>query len=86
MLNKVQSGGVAGGVAGAITTILIWLLTTYGHVELPDYVAAAVGILISLLVTIATAYLTPLLPGEIEPVKPGVLVIEKDRRAGGSIV
>lgn len=62
VLNKVQTAAVS----GAISAIVIWLLTEYGQVVLPEYVAAAITTIIMSLV----AYITPLLPGEIELVEP----------------
>lgn len=73
MLTKVQTSTVA----GALSAILIWLLETYGRVDMPDYIAAAVTTIIMALV----AYVTPLLPGEVEPVphQPGMLAVERRR-------
>jgi putative flippase GtrA len=45
----------AGAVAGALTTILMWVLTTFTSVTPTPEVAAAVTTLITLLVS----YLTP---------------------------
>lgn len=53
----------AAAVAGAIVVILTWLLDAYAGVTLPDQVQSALTLLISL----AAAYFTPLQPGEVEP-------------------
>lgn len=54
----------ATGLAALITTILFWLLHEYAHVDLPAEVASAVTGVIALLV----AYVTPLAPGDVEPI------------------
>lgn len=46
---------VGGGVGGAVTTIVLWLLDELTPLSLPTVVAAA----ISLLVTTGIAYLVP---------------------------
>lgn len=54
--NWVPTAKVAGGaVGGAVTTIVLWLLETYAHLQLPVPVSAAVGVL----VTLGVAYLIP---------------------------
>jgi uncharacterized membrane protein YfcA len=42
----------AGGLAGALSIILVWALKAYGHTELPPEVASGVTTLISF----ATSY------------------------------
>ena len=42
----------AGGIAGALSIILVWALKAYGHTELPPEVASGVTTLISF----ATSY------------------------------
>lgn len=46
---------VAGTVGGAVSTILLWVLTGLVHLSVPAYVAAAVTVL----VTAAAAYIVP---------------------------
>lgn len=41
---------VAGGVAGAITVVLAWLLSEYASVTAPDAVVVAIQIIIQALV------------------------------------
>lgn len=60
---RVLTKVVASGIAGAITTIVVWMFTTFGGIEIPEYVVAAILTIITALV----AYATPLLPGEIQP-------------------
>jgi len=58
----------ASGAAGAVVTILMWVLKQYAGIEMPQDVAAALTVLI---MTIA-AWVTPLLPGEVRriPIEP----------------
>lgn len=67
ILNKVQTSAAS----GAIAAIVIWLLTEYGQVDMPEYIAAAITTIIMSLV----AYITPLLPTEIRVVHPEPLVL-----------
>lgn len=46
---------IAGGVAGAIVTILIWFAGTFAHVDIPAEVAASLVVVLSFLVS----YITP---------------------------
>lgn len=48
---KPNSKVTAGAIAGAVTTILVWLAGTYGGVEVPPEVASAVTVLVTLLVS-----------------------------------
>ena len=41
-----------GGVAGALTGIMLWLLNTFGHVTVPDDVAAWIATVVFFLVAI----------------------------------
>lgn len=45
---------VAGGIAGSVTAVLLWVLSEYGGVVLPPEVAAAVTTIIGF----AASYLT----------------------------
>lgn len=56
-LTKVQTATVA----GALAAILIWVLETYAHIDMPEYIAAA----LTTIIMAAVAYVTPLLPGEL---------------------
>jgi putative flippase GtrA len=49
---------VAGGLGGALGVIVVWLLTTYGNVEVPAEVAAAIATIFS----IVLGYITPEAP------------------------
>lgn len=51
-------------IASLATTIVFWALHQYAGVDLPSEVSAAITGLIALTV----GYLTPIAPGEIEPV------------------
>ena len=51
---------LSSGVAGALTTLLVWVLNTYAHAAIPDFVQGAIGTLI----TIATVYFVPNSPGD----------------------
>lgn len=44
-----------GAVAGAATTIVLWVLEAYAHVQLPVPVASAIGVLVAL----GVAYMIP---------------------------
>ena len=59
------------GVAGAIVTVLVWVSKTYLHVEMPADVVTALTTILMVIV----AYLTPLLPGEIEIVPDAIVSI-----------
>lgn len=52
----------AGGVAGAITTILIYLVKTIWKVEVPADLVGAITTVISFV----TAYMVPSAPGDLE--------------------
>lgn len=52
----------AGGAAGALSVILLWMLSEFGGIQVPGDVAAA----FTLLLSTAAAYLMPLVPGELE--------------------
>jgi hypothetical protein len=45
----------SGALGGAATTLIIWLVSTFAHTNIPDPVAAA----LTVLVTFAVAYLVP---------------------------
>jgi hypothetical protein len=45
----------AGALAGAVTTIGIWLIKTFGHVEIPGEIGAA----ITTVLTFIVSYLVP---------------------------
>jgi hypothetical protein len=60
VLNKV----VTSSIAGALTTVLVYILTTFGGIDIPEYVVAALLTIVTALV----AYATPLMEGEIRPV------------------
>jgi hypothetical protein len=51
-----------GALAGAVSTIVIWLLKTYAHIEIPGEVAAALTTVLTFLVS----YVVP--PGESDQV------------------
>ena len=53
---------VAGGLGGAVSVILIWILSAYANVELPAEVAAAFTLVVSTVV----AYLIPEAAEEVE--------------------
>ncbi|HEU5013972.1 MAG TPA: hypothetical protein VFT66_15735 [Roseiflexaceae bacterium] len=71
-LLKILGGGFASLVAGALTTIIIYLLTQNGT-TLPQDVQSAIstliGALVSIVVYFVTAYLIPLRAGEVQPIK-----------------
>lgn len=54
----------AAAIASLVTTVVFWGLHQYAGVDLPSEVGAAITGLIALLV----GYLTPIQPGEVEPV------------------
>jgi hypothetical protein len=65
-INKVQTAAVS----GALAAILIWVLETYAHINMPEYIAAALTTIIMSLV----AYITPMLPGELDTVPSDTIV------------
>ena len=69
----------AGGAAGSFVLIVVWLLGTYGHVEVPANVASG----LTLLFTLVASYLVPLLPGEIQAFEQR---LEQLQAASGTIV
>jgi hypothetical protein len=73
-INKVQTAAVS----GALAAILIWVLETYAHINMPEYIAAALTTIIMSLV----AYITPMLPGELDTVSSGPIVFGN----GGTVV
>ncbi len=50
-------------LAGAVTVVVAWAMRQFAGIELPAEVQAAITTLIASL----AGYLTPLLPGEVEP-------------------
>lgn len=54
---------VAGTLGGAVATILLWLISFYGNVELPTEVAAAVTTIIVSIVAYLTSEPLPV-PGD----------------------
>jgi hypothetical protein len=50
-----------GALAGALATLLTWLVREFGGVDIPGEVQAAVAVIIGH----AVSYLIPLAPGEI---------------------
>jgi hypothetical protein len=56
-INKVTGGALA----GALATLLTWLVREFGGVDIPGEVQAAVAVIIGY----AVSYLIPLAPGEI---------------------
>ncbi len=46
---------IAGAIAGAVTTILVWVAQSFGHTTIPPEVAAA----ITTLITVITGYMVP---------------------------
>lgn len=50
-------------IAGAITTIMVWAIRQFGHIDIPAEIAMAIQIC----VTFATSYLTP--PGAKDTVR-----------------
>jgi hypothetical protein len=43
----------AGAIAGAVTTIIIWLLKSYAHTEIPGDVGAAMAAILTFVVSYA---------------------------------
>ena len=72
----------AGGAAGALVLIIVWLLGTYGHVEVPANVASG----LTLLFTLVASYLVPLLPGEIQRFEQYLDHVEQLQASSGAIV
>lgn len=66
-LTKVQTATVA----GAIAAILIWVLETYAHIDMPEYIAAA----LTTIIMAAVAYVTPIMIGELEVEPPAHPVV-----------
>lgn len=44
-----NSATTIGGLAGAVTTIIVWALAEFAHLHIPEYVAAALGALLTAL-------------------------------------
>lgn len=53
----------AGGAAGAVTTIVVWALSSFVHIDVPSEVAAA----LTLLVMFGVSYFVPSTAGEMQP-------------------
>lgn len=67
-LQKTYNGGAFGTAAGALVVVIVWLLDEFGNVQMPPVVIAALTTLVTLAITLAAFWLTPLLPGEIQRV------------------
>lgn len=37
---------IASGLAGAVTVVILWVITTFGHVQVPAEVGAAIATII----------------------------------------
>lgn len=44
-----NSATTIGGLAGAITTIIVWALAEFAGMQIPEYVAAALGAILATL-------------------------------------
>ena len=64
-------GATAGtGVGGALAVILIWAVSSFGHVVFPDFVALAITLLVSTIATFVAGYLVPPKSSEIPVPSP----------------
>lgn len=57
--DKVMVATTAGTAAAAIGTLAMYVLKVYAHVDVPDPVNVAVVTLLTLVLTLASGYLTP---------------------------
>jgi hypothetical protein len=62
---KVQASAVAAGFAGALSEIIVWVLSVRG-IDVPPGIQVALAGVLSVLVTLAAGYITPLRAGEVE--------------------
>jgi len=51
---------IGAGFGGAVTTIVVWLLNTYAHANIPDYVQGSILTIVST----ALVYFVPATKGE----------------------
>jgi hypothetical protein len=56
---KVVAGGGGVGITGAVTTVVIWVLTTKFHVEIPAEIGAAIATIVTFLGSLVGGYITP---------------------------
>ena len=57
--SKVVGATVGSGVGGAVAILVIWALSTYGHVTLPDSVWSSITLIISTIAAFAIGYIVP---------------------------
>ena len=65
-------GAMSGTLAGAIVTVLVWSCSYFWHVEIPNFVAAAITTIVTVIVYFIVCHLVPVAPGpavslEIKP-------------------
>lgn len=54
---KVVAQATGGAIAGAVTTVGLWALDTYAHLDLPVPVQLAVGVLVTVGIGFASGYI-----------------------------
>jgi hypothetical protein len=62
--NKVIAATGGAAVGSAVSVIILWLLTAYGHITFPQEVSDALSTLFTTIVTGAVGYIVP--PGASE--------------------
>jgi cobalamin synthase len=58
-VRKVIAASAGSGVGGAIAIIVVWLIATFAHADIPDYVTAALTILFGAGAAFIAGYATP---------------------------
>ena len=76
---KVLASTVAAAPVAAVVTILVWVLKTYAHVEIPEAVADSISTVLAAGAALVAGYYMP--PGDGEAVVPNSL---GNRQAGAA--
>jgi hypothetical protein len=63
-VRKVMAASAGSGVGVAIATIVVWLIATFAHTSIPDYVTAALTILFGAGAAFIAGYATPPHPND----------------------
>lgn len=67
-LLKVLGGVGVGGFAGALVTLIVWMLHQFAHIDMDASAIAALTTVVTVICAFVAAYLIPLMPGEVKPI------------------
>jgi hypothetical protein len=56
---KVYAAGVGAGIGGSLTIVLLYIAATYWNFNPPPQVSEAIAVIITSIISLAAAYITP---------------------------